>query len=175
MKKWGYLDISDVKDGLAELERHQLISGKAIVSGGSAGGYTVYRLLTYYPDLFVAGASYFGIGDLVTLQKSTHKYESHYLEQLIGGTLENNLKEYQDRSPMNHLDQLKAPMIIFQGSKDKVVPPENSREVANALKVKGIYHEYYEYAGEAHGFRDKKNLVDSLEKESTFFKEILRQ
>ena len=151
-----------------------MICNKAVVSGGSAGGYTIQRLLTFYPDLFSAGASHFGIGNLVTLQKLTHKYESHYLEQLIGGTLETDLHEYEDRSPIKHLSKLKSPKIIFQGSEDKVVPPENSREMAEILKQKGIPYEYYEYSGEGHGFRQKENLVDSLEKESLFFKKTLK-
>jgi len=171
--KWGLLEIQDVKDGLTELKRREWISDQAVVSGGSAGGYTVERLLTYYPDLFAAGASYYGVGNLITLQKLVHKFESHYLSQLVGGTLETNLKEYHDRSPIYHLDQLKAPMILFQGSDDKVVAPENSREIARLLSAKGIEHEYYEYSGEAHGFRKKENLVDSLEKEAQFFKKIL--
>lgn len=174
LKKWGILEIQDVKDGLKYLREKNLISEKAVVSGGSAGGYTVQRLLTFYPDLFSAGASHFGIGNLVTLQKLTHKYESHYLEQLIGGNLETNLHEYEDRSPINHLSKLKSPMIIFQGSDDKVVPPENSREIADILKKKGITYEYYEYPGEDHGFRKKENLVDSLSKEALFFKKILK-
>lgn len=174
LKQWGVLEIQDVKDGLAYLTKQGYISGKAVVSGGSAGGYTVQRLLTSYPELFAAGASHFGIGNLVTLQKLTHKYESHYLEQLIGGTLETNLKEYEDRSPINHLGKLKSPMIIFQGSDDKVVPPENSREMAEILKKKGIRYAYHEYPGEDHGFRKKENLVDSVEKEASFFKSVLK-
>ncbi|MGZ3723431.1 MAG: alpha/beta hydrolase family protein, partial [Bdellovibrionales bacterium] len=173
-KKWGLLEIQDVKDGLAYLTKQGYISGQAVVSGGSAGGYSVQRLLTFYPDLFAAGASHFGIGNLVTLQKLTHKYESHFLEQLIGGTLKTNLKEYQDRSPINHLEKIKSPMIIFQGSDDKVVPPENSREMAAILEKKGVRHEYYEYPGEDHGFRKKENLVDSLQKEAAFFKSVLK-
>lgn len=175
LKKWGIAEIQDVKAGLKYLREQNLINDKAVVSGGSAGGYTVQRLLTYYPDLFSTGASHFGIGNLVTLQKLTHKYESHYLERLIGGTLKTNLAEYEDRSPINHLSKLKSPMIIFQGSDDKVVPPENSREMAEILKKKGITYEYHEYPGEDHGFRKKENLVDSLEKEAIFFKKVLRQ
>ncbi|HWU42970.1 MAG TPA: prolyl oligopeptidase family serine peptidase [Bdellovibrio sp.] len=174
LKNWGIVEIQDVKDGLKYLKEQNLISDQAVVAGGSAGGYTVQRLLTFYPDLFSAGASYFGIGNLVTLQKLTHKYESHYLERLIGGTLETNIQEYKERSPINHLSKLKSPMIIFQGSDDKVVPPENSREMAEILKKKDITYEYYEYPGEDHGFRKKENLVDSLEKESAFFKKILK-
>jgi dipeptidyl aminopeptidase/acylaminoacyl peptidase len=174
LKKWGIAEIQDVKAGLEYLRAQNLISDKAVVSGGSAGGYTVQRLLTFYPELFSTGASHFGIGNLVTLQKLTHKYESHYLERLIGGTLKTNLREYEDRSPINHLSKLKSPMIIFQGSDDKVVPPENSREMAEILKKKGITYEYYEYPGEEHGFRKKENLVASLEKEAAFFKKILK-
>ncbi len=174
LKKWGIVEIQDVKDGLKYLREQNLISDKAVVSGGSAGGYTVQRLLTFYPDLFSTGASHFGIGNLVTLQKLTHKYESHYLERLIGGTLDTNLREYENRSPINHLSKLKSPMIIFQGSDDKVVPPENSREMADILKKKGVPYEYYEYPGEDHGFRKKENLVDSLDKEALFFKKILK-
>jgi dipeptidyl aminopeptidase/acylaminoacyl peptidase len=172
LKKWGILEIRDVKDGLDYLKTEKLISSTAFVSGGSAGGYSVQRLLTYYPDLFQGGASHFGIGNLITLQKLTHKYESHYLSQLIGGTLKTNLKEYKDRSPINHLNKLKAPMIIFQGAEDKVVPPENSREMAEILKKRGVYHEYYEYPEEGHGFRNKDNLIHSLSKEAAFFKKI---
>jgi dipeptidyl aminopeptidase/acylaminoacyl peptidase len=173
-KKWGLLEIQDVKDGLDYLRSAGKISSDATVSGGSAGGYTVQRLLTYYPDLFAAGASHYGIGNLVTLQKLTHKYESHYLQQLIGGSLENNLKGYEERSPINYLSNLKSPMIIFQGADDKVVPPENSREMAAILKKKGIGHEYHEYPGEAHGFRKKENLVETLELEAKFFRRILQ-
>ncbi len=174
IEKWGLLEIQDVKDGLKYLRERNLVSDQAVVSGGSAGGYTVQRLLTFYPDLFAAGASYFGIGSLVTLQKLTHKFESHYLERLIGGTLATNLSEYEERSPINHIENLKSPMIIFQGSEDKIVPPENSREIAAILKKKGLPYEYYEYPGEDHGFRKKENLVDSIKKESLFFKSTLK-
>ena len=84
------------------------------------------------------------------------------------------LQLFEDRSPINHLDQLKAPMIIFQGSEDKVVPPQVSREMAEILKQKGIKSEYIEYPGEAHGFRKFENKVDALTKESAFFKEVLK-
>lgn len=150
-----------------------MIGDKAVVSGGSAGGYTVQRLLTMFPEMFATGASYFGIGNLVTLQNLTHKFESRYLEGLLGGPMSTHRHIFEDRSPINHLVNLKSPMIIFQGSEDKVVPPENSREMAEILASKHIRHEYYEYPTEAHGFRQKANLVDSLEKEAIFFRKIL--
>lgn len=173
--EWGVLEISDVRDGLTYLRERQLIGEKAVVSGGSAGGYTVQRLLTHYPEMFAAGASYFGIGNLVTLQNLTHKFESRYLEGLLGGPMSTHRDVFEDRSPVNHLGCLKSPMIIFQGAEDKVVPPENSREMAAILASKHITHEYYEYPDEGHGFRQKLCLVDSLEKEALFFRKVLRQ
>lgn len=172
--QWGVLEVNDVRDGLEYLRKQRLIGDQAVVSGGSAGGYTVQRLLTFFPDMFAAGASHFGIGNLVTLQNLTHKFESHYLEGLLGGPMAANREVFEDRSPINHLDNLKSPMIIFQGSEDKVVPPENSREIAVILARKKITHEYHEYEGEAHGFRNKENLVDSLEREARFFRTILQ-
>jgi len=172
--QWGVLEINDVRDGLKYLREHGLIGDKAVVSGGSAGGYTVQRLLTFFPDMFAAGASHFGIGNLVTLQNLTHKFESRYLEGLLGGPMTTHRAVFEERSPINHLDNLKSPMIIFQGSEDKVVPPENSREMAMILARKKIMHEYHEYQGEAHGFRQKENLVDSLTREASFFKKILQ-
>ena len=171
--EWGVLEINDVRDGLKHLREKRMIGDKAVVSGGSAGGYTVQRLLTMFPEMFAAGASYFGIGNLVTLQNLTHKFESRYLEGLLGGPMSTHRHIFEDRSPINHLVNLKSPMIIFQGSEDKVVPPENSREMAEILASKHIRHEYYEYPTEAHGFRQKNNLVDSLEKEAVFFKKVL--
>ena len=173
LKKWGIIDAQDVKDGLQYLKSKKIVGEKAFIAGGSAGGYSVQRLLTLFPDLFDGGASYAGIGNLVTLQKLTHKYESRYLHQLIGGSLKTHGKEYEKRSPINHLEKLKAPMAIFQGADDKVVPPENGREMAQILKKRGVYHEYYEYPGEGHGFRKKENMIHALKKESSFFKKIL--
>ena len=173
--QWGVLEINDVRDGLDYLRRKGLIGGHAVVSGGSAGGYTVQRLLTHFPDMFASGASHFGIGNLVTLQNLTHKFESRYLEGLLGGPIATHRHVFEERSPINHLENLKSPMIIFQGSEDKVVPPENSREMAEILARKKIMHEYHEYPGEAHGFRQKANLADSLEKEARFFRKILQR
>jgi len=169
------LEIADVRDGLAWLKKQGRIGNIAVVSGGSAGGYTVQRLLTEYPDMFAAGASHFGIGNLVTLQKLTHKFESRYMIGLLGGSLEEKPEIFAERSPINHLENLKSPMIIFQGAEDKVVPPENSREMAEILARKGIMHEYHEYEGEAHGFRKKENLEDSLKREAAFFRKVINK
>lgn len=170
---WGIADAYDVRNGVQYLIDKGWVAPKVAITGGSAGGYAVQRALTMFPDLFQVGASYFGIGNLITLVKMTHKFESKYLDTLLGGSLVENEVVYKDRSPINHLDQLRSPMIIFQGADDKVVTPENSREMYQILKERGIETEYVEYQGEAHGFRSKKNKLDSLEREAKFFKRIL--
>lgn len=167
---WGEIDTSDVEDAITFLLSKHVISKKVAITGGSAGGYAVQRALTQLPDLFQVGASHFGIGNLVTLLNMTHKFESKYLNQIIG----TDIKIFEDRSPINHLDKLQSPMIIFQGSEDKVVPPDVSREMAQILKEKGIKTDYIEYPGEGHGFRQLENKVDALEKESAFFREVLK-
>ena len=168
--KWGEIEISDIEDAIKYLQSKNVISKKVAITGGSAGGYTVQRALTKLPDLFQVGGSHYGIGNLVTLLKLTHKFESKYLNQMIG----EDMKIFEDRSPINHLENLKSPMIIFQGSEDKVVPPALSREMAEILKEKGIKSEYIEYPGEGHGFRQFDHKVDALTKESAFFKEVLK-
>jgi len=170
---WGLIDVQDIKDGVEFLIKKGLTDDKAAITGGSAGGYSVQRALTYYPDLFKVGASYFGVGNLLTLAKMTHKFEARYLDSLVGASLPEGEETYKERSPINFLDKLKAPMILFQGSDDKVVTPENSIEVAEILKEKGIKYEYVEYEGEGHGFRMKESKVDSLTKEAKFYKETL--
>jgi dipeptidyl aminopeptidase/acylaminoacyl peptidase len=170
---WGMIDAEDVADAVRYVIKEGKVDGSKIaVRGGSAGGYMVQRVMTRYPDLFKVGASYFGIGNLITLVEHTHKFESHYINNLIGTKLPEGEKEYKDRSPINHLDRLKAPMIIFQGSDDKIVTPDCSREVAQALRERGIEYEYVEYEGESHGFRTKNNNVDSLNREFTFYRKI---
>ena len=167
---WGLIEISDIDDAINFLVNKKVISKKIAITGGSAGGYTVQRALTSLPDVFQVGASYFGIGNLETLVQLTHKFESKYIDRLVGVDL-TTLKE---RSPINHLNDLKAPMIIFQGSEDKIVPPKVSREMAQILKSKGIKSAYIEYPSESHGFRQLENRVDSLNKEASFFKEVLK-
>ena len=168
---WGLIDISDIEDAINYLLSKNVICPKVAITGGSAGGYSVQRALTYIPDLFQVGGSHYGIGNLLTLKKLIHKFESKYLDLLVG----DDEKLFIERSPINHFDKLKAPMILFQGSDDKIVPPEVSREIAETLKQKGIKSEYIEYQGESHGFRQFEHKVDALTKESTFFKNVLKE
>lgn len=130
--------------------------------------------LTRYPDVFTAGACYYGIGNLETLATTTHKFESRYTDTLLGEAWHESLAGREDtvyftRSPIHRMHQVRSPMILFQGSEDRVVPPEVSREVVHALEQNGVKHRYVEYAGEGHGFRSAPNRIDALESELAFF------
>ena len=177
--RWGELDIDDVVD----VVDHVVESGHAaqngiFIRGGSAGGYVVLRVLTRNPEIWAGGACHYGIGNLGTLAATTHKFESHYLCRLLGETWETGKdarpgNPYHDRSPIFFIDKMQAPVILFQGSDDRVVPPEVSQEMEAQLKAAGIPAEYHEYPGEGHGFRMAKNRVHALENELRFFQDIL--
>lgn len=171
--QWGVADAEDIANGVRYLVGEGLVDPSRIaITGGSAGGYAVQRALTLYPELFHSGASYFGIGNLETLARLTHKFESRYLDLLIGRPYTEGDPVYRDRSPINHLDRLQAPMILFQGADDRIVPPETSREMKRILDDKGLRCEYIEYAGEGHGFRSKTNNIDALNREAAFYREV---
>jgi len=173
--KWGLVDAADIADGVRYLITQGMVNPSQIaIRGGSAGGYAVQRALTEFPDLFQCGASYYGIGDLEKLAKLTHKFESHYLTGLLGKSYPAGKALYKERSPINHLDRLKSPMIILQGSDDRIVRPEVSQQMARALKNRGIVCEYIEYPGETHGFRKKESNIDALRKEARFYRKNLR-
>lgn len=174
--KWGISDAQDIANGVRYLIKKGIVHpGRIAITGGSAGGYAVQRALTEFPELFQAGASYYGIGNLETLARLTHKFESRYLDQLIGRPYVEGDFEYKERSPISHLDQLQAPLILFQGADDKIVPPETSREMKRILDEKGLRCEYVEYEGEAHGFRSKANNIDALNREAAFYREVFLQ
>ena len=179
--QWGLMDSLDVANAVDYVIEQKLAHPQQVcIRGGSAGGYLVLRALTLYPDLFCAGACYYGIGNLVTLMEFTHKFEAHYLDGLLAAPYHGSQSDqpgspYYDRSPLHDLALLKSPMIVFQGLEDKVVPPELSRELVKSLKSRGIYHQYIEYPGEGHGFRNLETRIDALEKESTFFYDVIRR
>ena len=177
--KWGLLDSMDVADAVNYVIRQGLAHPQHVcIRGGSAGGYVVLRALTSFPDMFCAGACYYGIGNLVTLMEFTHKFEAHYLDGLLGEHYSGHASNkpgspYYDRSPLHELAQLKSPMIIFQGLEDKVVPPQLSRELVENLDARGIFHQYVEYPDEGHGFRMMETRIDALEKEAEFFSNVI--
>ena len=134
--------------------------------------------MTQYPDVFKAGACYYGIGNLSTLAQVTHKFEKHYTDRLIGETYSQDTamqttSRFYKRSPIHEIDQLKSAMIVFQGSLDNVVPPAVAHEVVSVLKRLELDHEYVEYSDEAHGFRQVVNNIDAWGRELAFYRRVL--
>jgi dipeptidyl aminopeptidase/acylaminoacyl peptidase len=140
------------------------------IRGGSAGGFTTLAALCFR-DVFKAGASHYGVADLAALAADTHKFESRYLDGLVGPWPEAQAA-YEQRSPIHHPDGLSCPLILFQGLEDVIVPPEQSRMMAAALARKGIPHAYLEFEGEQHGFRKAPNIVRALTAELYFYAKV---
>ena len=149
-----------------------LISGDArlIVRGGSAGGFTTLAALAFR-DVFAAGASYYGIGDLEAMARDTHKFESRYLDSLVGPYPE-AIEVYRERSAIHHVDRLSSPMILFQGLDDKVVPPDQSVTMAAAVRARGLPVALLTFAGEGHGFRMAETITRTLEAELSFYGQV---
>ena len=165
---WGITDVIDVCSGVDYLAEQNLIDkNKVAIRGSSAGGYTVLAALTF-SDVFKAGASLYGIGDLEALARDTHKFEAHYLDSLVG-EYPAQQKIYQDRSPIHHIDQLNCPVIFLQGLQDKVVPPAQAEAMVAALQSKGIMTKYVTFEEEAHGFRQAQNIQRALTEELDFY------
>ncbi len=170
--EWGVADIEDVSSGVAELARLGLVNGsRAFIRGGSAGGYTVLRALTT-TDTFAAGTSRYGIGDLALLAGDTHKFESRYTDRLVGPYPE-AAETYRERSPLFHLENLGAPVLLLQGEEDKVVPPNQAIEMAEAIRKRGGEVELVMYPGEGHGFRTAEAATDALTRELAFYQRVL--
>ena len=132
---------------------------KLVVKGGSAGGFSVLNALIHYPGMFKAGLCSYGVSNLFTLAMDTHKFEAHYNDFLVG-KLPEAAERFQEWSPEYHADQIRDPLAIFQGSEDKVVPPEQSERIAEQLRANRVPHVYRLYEGEGHGFRKAETLVD---------------
>ena len=168
---WGVVDVGDVVAGVKYLIGAGRIDGnRAAIRGGSAGGFTVLATLAFH-DVFKAGANYYGVSDLEALARDTHKFEARYLDRLVA-PLPEGRAIYEARAPIRHLENFKAALITFQGSEDKVVPPDQSRAIVAALKAKGVPVAYIEFEGEQHGFRKAENIVRSLESELAFYGQV---
>lgn len=168
---WGIVDVDDCVNAAQYLVDQQRIDGdRLVISGSSAGGYTTLTALTFR-DTFKAGASYYGVSDLEILAKDTHKFESRYLDRLVGRYPEDKAI-YQERSPIYHSEQLDCPVIFFQGLKDKVVPPNQAEMMFEAIKKKGLPVAYISFAEEAHGFRIADNIKQALDSEFWFYARI---
>lgn len=169
--KWGIVDVDDcthaalycAENGLADRER-------LCIAGGSAGGFTTLACLTFR-DVFKAGASFFGVSDLEALTLDTHKFESRYLDGLVG-PYPAGRDIYTERSPIHHVDQITCPIILLQGDEDKIVPPPQSEKMYQSLLERGIPTAYLLFKNEQHGFRQSENIKRSLEAEAYFFSKI---
>ena len=169
--QWGVVDTEDCINAARHLVDQGLADGRrAIIKGGSAGGYTTLCALVFH-DYFAAGASYYGVADAETLATDTHKFESRYLDGLIGPYPEAR-DLYRQRSPIDYVDQLSCPVIIFQGLEDEIVPPSQAEAMVEALKTKGVPHAYLPFPGEQHGFRIAANIRRTLEAELYFYGKI---
>jgi dipeptidyl aminopeptidase/acylaminoacyl peptidase len=169
--QWGVVDVKDCAAAAAHLVQRGLVDGaRLVIRGGSAGGFTTLAALTSL-DIFKAGASFYGVGDLMLLARDTHKFESRYLDRLIG-PLPQAQALYGERSPINHIDKLACPVIFFQGEDDKTVPPNQAQTMVAAMTARGLPVAYYSFAGEGHGFRKAETLRRALELELDFYGRI---
>lgn len=170
---WGEYDLDDAINAVKYLADKGLVDIKrTAITGGSAGGFTVIACLTFR-SFFQAGGAHYGVADLIAMAKDTHKFESRYLDGLVGPYPQAE-EVYKARSAVYHPDKMVTPMILFQGDEDKVVPPEQSRSLYRALKQKGVPTAYLEFAGEQHGFRQAKNIKRSIEAEYYFYGQIFQ-
>ncbi len=170
--QWGIVDIDDCINAALHLVREDEVDvDRLMVRGGSAGGYTTLASLTFR-DVFKVGASYYGVSDLEGLATETHKFESRYLDSMIGPYPERR-DLYLERSPIHHTDQLSCPIILLQGLEDRVVLPNQAERMVDALRDKGLPVAYIPFEGEQHGFRKSENIKRALEAELYFYSRIL--
>jgi dipeptidyl aminopeptidase/acylaminoacyl peptidase len=170
--QWGIVDVDDCVNGAKYLAASGKVDGKRMaIRGGSAGGYTTLCALTFR-NVFATGASYYGVSDLEALAKDTHKFESRYLDGLIGPYPERR-DLYVDRSPVHFADRLSVPIVFFQGAEDAIVPPNQAEAMVAALKTKGLPFQYLLFDGEQHGFRRAQTIKRTLDAELYFYSTFL--
>ena len=166
--QWGVADVDDCIDAARWAVRAGLADPhRVVITGGSAGGFTVLSALER-SDVFAAGVSRYGVADLVALQAGTHKFEARYNDGLLGPWPQARAR-YEERSPINHLDGLTAPMLLFQGLDDPIVPPDQSQALADALRARGLPVALVTFEGEGHGFRLPATRRRVLECELGFY------
>ncbi|HEV7897734.1 MAG TPA: prolyl oligopeptidase family serine peptidase [Planosporangium sp.] len=170
--QWGIVDVEDcVAAARALVDRGDADSARLAIRGGSAGGWTTLAALTS-TDFFAAGVSAFGVADLLRFAADTHDFESRYLDGLVGA-LPQARDLYVERSPLSHVDGLSCPVLLLQGSDDRVVPPSQSLMFRDGLAAKGIPHAYVEFEGEQHGFRMESSIIAAHEAELSFYGQVL--
>lgn len=170
--QWGVVDLADAVAAVDHLVATEGVDpARVVIRGGSAGGFTVLRALAF-TDRFAAGLNYFGVSDLETLARDTHKFESRYLDRLVA-PLPQGQAVYRERSPVGHMAEGRGALLTLQGSDDRVVPPQQSRAIVDEARAVGRTVAYVEFEGEAHGFRRADSLVRALQVELAFLGQVL--
>jgi dipeptidyl aminopeptidase/acylaminoacyl peptidase len=170
---WGIVDVDDCCNAALYLVRQELAdSNRLAIRGGSAGGFTTLACLAF-KDVFKAGASHFGVSDLEALAKETHKFESRYLDSMIGPYPERK-DLYDARSPIHHAQKINCPIILFQGDEDEVVPPNQSQLMFEAVRAREIPTAYILFEGEQHGFRKAESIKRALSGELYFYSKVFK-
>ncbi|MCI0183742.1 S9 family peptidase [Sulfoacidibacillus ferrooxidans] len=168
---WGIVDVDDCTHGALYLvKRGDVRADQLAIRGGSAGGYTTLSALTFR-DVFAAGASYFGVSDIELLAKETHKFESRYMDSMVGPYPEKK-EVYMERSPIHYIEKLQSPVIFFQGLDDKIVLPNQAEMMVEGLRSKGVPVAYVPFEGEGHGFRQAQNIKKTLDAELYFYSKV---
>lgn len=171
--RWGEIEVADVIAVAVELGRLGMVDpARMAVRGGSAGGFTTLAVLTTPDQPFACGTSFFGVADLAALAEHTHKFESRYLDRMVG-PLPEAAEVYRQRSPLTHMDELEVPLLVLQGMDDKVVPPEQSQVVVDAATARGLLHAYLTFEGEGHGFRKPASIAAWHEAETEFYRTVM--
>lgn len=171
-KNWGIVDVNDcISAAKVLIERNLADPKRLLIRGGSAGGYTTLAALTFH-DVFAAGTSYYGVSDLELLFEDTHKFEARYTDLLIGPYPE-EIDLIRARSPINYIDKISVPVLLLQGGEDKIVLPNQSQRIYDALKQKGVPVGMIIFEDEGHGFRQAANIKRSLEAELYFYSKVL--
>jgi dipeptidyl aminopeptidase/acylaminoacyl peptidase len=168
---WGVADVEDCIAAARYLgERGDIDPGRMAIRGGSAGGFTTLCALVFH-NVFAAGASHYGVGDLLSLVKDTHKFEARYLDRLVGPWPEAE-ELYRQRSPLYFADRISCPVILFQGEEDRVVPPNQAEAFVAALEAKHLPYKYLSFPKEGHGFRQAATIEQVAEAELAFFLDV---
>ncbi|KAJ8508281.1 hypothetical protein ONZ45_g9438 [Pleurotus djamor] len=172
--KWGLLDIEDAYQSILKLDEMGLLDSKrAVVHGGSAGGYSVLQIATMLPTAFAAGAPQYGISDMRKLDEILHKFEYHLCDRLMGGKYEEIPEVWHERSPIYHVEKIKMPLLVLQGGKDTVVPADQMINMVKIIQDAGGKAELVLFLDEGHGWRQAKSVQTALERELLFFGEVL--
>jgi dienelactone hydrolase len=170
-EQWGVVDLEDCIAAARHLaETGEVDTARLSISGGSAGGYTTLLALAR-SDVFAAGTSAYGVSELVTFAQTTHKFESRYMDWLLG-PLPEAVDVYRERSPITHAEAIRAPVFIAQGLDDEVVPPAQAEQIVGALQRNGVPYVYLALEGEGHGFRRRESLVRLLSLSASFYGQV---